>query len=146
MAFWQRKKQSPAVSQADQKISQVKDAVSPAQAGPAAKKEKTQTTTLRRGEVFSHARGVILGPAVTEKAAALQSQKQYVFAIRPVANKIMVRQAIKEIYGVTPEKIRIVNLPAKKVRFGRYAGARKRRKKAIVTIPADQTIDIHKGV
>ena len=39
----------------------------------------------------------------------------YTFEVRKNANKPMIAQAIKALYKVTPMKVRIVNLPAKRV-------------------------------
>jgi len=49
------------------------------------------------------------------------------------------------MYNVQPEKIRIINLKGKTVRYGRSVGRTKKRKKALVYIPKTQKIDFYKG-
>lgn len=52
---------------------------------------------------------VIISPRITEKAAYLTGANGYTFNISPLANKIQVKQAIKNIYKVDPVSINIVN-------------------------------------
>lgn len=89
---------------------------------------------------------VILHPAVSEKAARAEAQNQYAFVVKLAANKSLVKQAIKELYGVTPLRVRMMNYSGKATRFGRLTGRRANWKKAIVTLPKGQTIRIHEGV
>jgi len=90
--------------------------------------------------------GVIVKPLISEKAATLTSGNQYVFVVRKNANRIQVRNAIKQMYGVTPISVNVLNVRGKKVRFGRRIGKRSNWKKAIVTLPAGQTINVYEGV
>ena len=53
--------------------------------------------------------GVIQKPRITEKAALLGDKNVYTFEIKKGATKFEVRDAVKALYKVTPEKIRIVN-------------------------------------
>lgn len=89
---------------------------------------------------------VIVQPLISEKAAGLAGASQYVFIVRKGANRLQVRTAIKSMYGVSPLSINILNVRGKKVRFGRKGGTRSDWKKAIVTLPAGQTINVHEGV
>lgn len=89
---------------------------------------------------------VILAPIVTEKAAHLASQAQYVFRVAIHANKIQVRDAIRMMYGVTPISVNMQKQDGKQVRFGRTRGVRKGTKKAIVTLPKGKTIEVYEGV
>jgi len=52
---------------------------------------------------------VIKKPRVTEKAALLTERNVYTFEIRSDATKFDVRDAIVELYKVTPVKVNIVN-------------------------------------
>jgi large subunit ribosomal protein L23 len=52
---------------------------------------------------------VIVKPRITEKAALLSENRVYTFEVRKGATKYEVRDAIKALYKVTPEKIRIVS-------------------------------------
>lgn len=73
---------------------------------------------------------VIIRPHVTEKAG-LQSESSnvYTFQVYKDASKGTVTRAIKSLYKVSPVKIRIVNLPKRKVfvkgKFGSQPGVKK---------------------
>ncbi len=89
---------------------------------------------------------VIVQPLISEKAAGLTGVNQFVFIVRKEANRLQVRAAVKLMYGVSPLSVNLMNVPGKKVRFGRRQGTRSDWKKAIVTLPAGQTINVHEGV
>lgn len=86
---------------------------------------------------------IILYPLVTEKAAVLAAQGIYVFVLSTRANRIQVRDAVKAMYGITPVNVNIQNIRGKKVRFGRHRGQRNSWKKAFVTLPKGETIDVY---
>lgn len=102
------------------------------------KKKMTKSTGV--------ANRVLLHPVVTEKATIAESGGTYTFAVISGATKIDVKNAIKEIYGVKPEQVRVVNMEGKEVRFGRHLGKRNGWKKAIITLPKGESISIHEGV
>ena len=52
---------------------------------------------------------VIRKPRITEKAALLSENNVYTFEVRKGASKYDVRDAIKALYNVTPERVNIVN-------------------------------------
>ena len=89
---------------------------------------------------------VIIKPMLSEKAAVLASTNQYVFLVRKEANRIQVSSAIKQTYGMQPVSVNILNVNGKKLRFGGRKGKRSDWKKAIVTLPAGQTINVYEGV
>lgn len=89
---------------------------------------------------------VIIKPMLSEKAAVLASANQYVFLVRKEANRIQVSSAIKHAYGMKPVSVNILNVSGKKLRFGGRKGKRSDWKKAIVTLPAGQTINVYEGV
>lgn len=82
----------------------------------------------------------MLHPYITEKSAARMTQNSYVFLIDHDANKKTVAAELKEFFNVTPKSVRIVNLPAKKVRFRQKPGERSIKRKAYVQLPAGQKI------
>lgn len=110
------------------------EAVKEAPAGAA--KTRISDTTWR----------ILKSPRVSEKAAFLSGMNQYVFNVFPKANKLEIKRAVEKLYNVTVERVRVVNVPAKKRRLGRTEGFRKGLKtgyrKAIVTLEKGQTIDI----
>jgi large subunit ribosomal protein L23 len=89
---------------------------------------------------------VLVRPVVTEKSAHLSSVGQYVFEVLVGANRSEVAAAVKAVYGVEPVKVLTQNLRREPVRFGRFRGQRKARKKAIVCLPKGKTINVHEGV
>lgn len=95
---------------------------------------------------FSESYRVLIRPLVTEKAARQSTGGKYTFVVAMDANKIMVARSIEAVYGVKPESVRIVRLPGKTVRRGRITGKRSSTKKAIVTLPKGETIQIYEGV
>ena len=90
--------------------------------------------------------GIIVRPLITEKAAHLAAQGQYVFAVNVHANRIDVRRAIRAMYGILPTSVNIQNIDGKHVQRGRTKGTRKNWKKAIVTLPKGKTIEVYEGV
>lgn len=69
---------------------------------------------------------------VTEKTTDLALNGAYSFKIDSNLNKIIVKNEIKKLYGVSPVKINIVNSPYKKVSYRGRPSKRPGFKKAIV--------------
>lgn len=89
-------------------------------------------------------RAVILRPVVSEKSYLLNDQNVYTFEVAPGANKIQIRQAVEEIFGVKVVKVNTMNRPGKRKRnrFTRGWSKRSDRKRALVTLAAGDSIDI----
>jgi len=88
----------------------------------------------------------LLKPIISEKATIGVSLNKYVFEVSPRANKVEVKKAIEELYGVVPQAVNIINKEGERVRFGRYLGSTKNRKKAIVTLKKGETIKLYEGI
>ena len=88
------------------------------------------------------ARDIIIRPIITEKSMGVVADKKYTFEVAKDANKTAVAIAIKEIYGITPEKVNIVNVRPKTKRMGRYVGKTNAVRKAIVKLPEGQDISL----
>jgi large subunit ribosomal protein L23 len=92
---------------------------------------------------------VLRKPIITEKATALNTQRQYVFEVEPKANKIQIRQAVEKQFSVDVTTVRTVNIRGKHklqmTKRGRFSGKTAARKKAYVTVKEGQTIDIGTG-
>ena len=112
------------------------------------KKAKTPKSTTRnwgRGILAvddSRLSNVLKRPWFSEKALISTENGVYVFEVAQSATKIDVANAIIAAYKVTPMKVRMVNLPAKKVslRTRRGQGTRARRHKAYVYLKEGDTI------
>ncbi len=88
-------------------------------------------------------KNVIKNPHISEKTTHLmQESNEYVFVVDKNANKIEIAEAVKEIYKVDVEKVRIISIPSKKRRLGLTVGKKKGYKKAIVKVKDGQKIDI----
>ncbi len=76
---------------------------------------------------------VIKRPRITEKSGIrAESQNVYTFEVIKDATKTSVKEAIKQLYKVTPIKINIVNLPAKNIVSRGKRGVKQSVKKAVV--------------
>lgn len=87
---------------------------------------------------------VLKRPWFSEKALIATERGVYVFEVAQTATKEDVAHAIQKTYNVTPAKVRMVNLPAKKVsmRTRRGTGSRARRHKAYVYLAAGDSITL----
>lgn len=85
---------------------------------------------------------VLKAPWFSEKALIGTENGVYVFQVPPAVTKHDVANAVQKVYGVTPRKVAMVNLPAKKVslRTRRGVGTRARRHKAYVYLKKGDTI------
>jgi len=92
-----------------------------------------------------NARQVILRPVVSEKSYALLAANKYTFRVADRANKTQVRQAVEEIFGVRVLGVRTLWIKPKPKRRGLSVGTRRRWKKAVVTLHADDTIELFEG-
>ena len=50
------------------------------------------------------------------------------------ANKVEIKKAVEEVFGVSVAAVNTINVTGKKKRMGRYEGRRASYKKAIVTL------------
>jgi large subunit ribosomal protein L23 len=80
------------------------------------------------------ARDIIKRPVITERSTDLMAEKKYTFEVDVRANKTEVKDAVEAIFGVTVEKVNIMNYKGKFRRVGRHSGLTNRRRKAIVTL------------
>ncbi len=91
-------------------------------------------------------RHVLKRPILSEKSSSMEPMGKYVFEVMPVANKIEIRRAVEERYGVKVVNVHTINVkPSAKSRMTRkgfISGKTKLYKKAIVTLAAGQTIDL----
>jgi large subunit ribosomal protein L23 len=92
-------------------------------------------------------REVILRPVVTEASAALQEDQQtYTFIVAKDANKIEIRNAVKQLFNVDVIDVRTANYPSKVRRVGRSIGRKAGYKKALVKLAEGESIDVYEGV
>lgn len=87
-----------------------------------------------------HPTDVLIHPVVSEKSMDIAAQGRYVFVVSPNATKADVRRAVRELYGVEVVKVNIINLPGKPKMWRMHRFRTPRRRKAIVTLAAGQSI------
>lgn len=88
----------------------------------------------------------ILRPVVTEKSsAAYQMRKEYAFEVHPEANKHQIRDALKQLFGVTATKVRTMQVRRDSVVRGRTRGVTARWKKAIVVLKEGESLPVFEG-
>ncbi|MBS3739776.1 50S ribosomal protein L23 [Candidatus Bipolaricaulota bacterium] len=88
---------------------------------------------------------IILEPVVTENSWRLQEESnKYVFQVHPRANKVMVREAIEELFGVDVLSVNTMNLKGKPKReqLNQEKGRTSSWKKAYVKLSEGDRIDI----
>jgi len=94
--------------------------------------------------------GVIFRPIITEKITALQEKRQYAFEVDLKANKIDIAKAITKKFNVTVTSVRTINYAGKRktqmTRKGRFTGATRHFKKAIVTLKEGEKIEFFENV
>ena len=91
---------------------------------------------------------IIRKPIITEQSMEATEDKKYVFEVAPEANKIEIKKAVEEVFGVKVEKVTTINMKGKLKRNGAYpAGFRANWKKAMVKLTADsKTIEFFEGM
>jgi large subunit ribosomal protein L23 len=88
------------------------------------------------------ARAVALAPLMTEKTAHLAGSSVYAFRVALDANRVAVRQAFREMYGVLPTRVNVVRVHGKEKRFGGVLSRQTDWKKAYVAVPTGTTLDL----
>lgn len=95
--------------------------------------------------------GIIIRPIITEKMT-IDSEKfnRYGFIVDPKANKLQIAKAIKEMYGVSVEKVNTMNYAGKKksryTKAGVISGKTSAFKKAVVVLAEGESIDFYSNI
>ncbi len=98
------------------------------------KKEKKQVSKI--------AYRILSSPHITEKATDLSEKNKYIFKVSHKANKIEIKKAIKDVYGVNVIDVKIINVHRKKRKLGKQTGWKKGYKKAIIRVEEGQKIEL----
>ena len=80
---------------------------------------------------------IIRKPVITEKSMAAMAEKKYTFIVHMSANKVQIKKAIEEVFGVKVEKVQTIRTMGKTKRMGVHFGKRAEQKKAIITLAQD---------
>lgn len=94
---------------------------------------------------------VLVKPILTEKANAQQEKlRRYAFRVDRRANKLEIKKAVEDFYGVNVVDVNTVVVPGKnKTRFtkaGYVQGRKPSYKKALVTVADGETIDLYASI
>ncbi len=82
----------------------------------------------------------IIKPILTEKSAAKMSDSLYVLQVAANASKTAIAQDLASLYKVEAVSVRIVNVPARRVRFRGVRGSQGSFKKAYVQLKKGQEL------
>ena len=94
---------------------------------------------------------ILLKPIVTEKMTKLgEDLNRYGFIVHRRANKIQIKQAVEQMYGVSVASVNTMTYAGKsKSRYtksGQISGKTKSFKKAVVTLTEGETIDFFSNI
>jgi large subunit ribosomal protein L23 len=94
---------------------------------------------------------VLIKPVVTEKVnKATEKFNRYYFIVDKKANKLEIKKAVEDFYGVAVAGVNTAVMPGKsKFRFtkaGFIAGRKPSFKKAIVTLADGESIDLYANI
>lgn len=96
------------------------------------------------------ARGILVKPLITEKAQnTSESLNQYSFVVDKKANKLEIKSAVEKMFNVSVVDVNTSNMPSKmksrSTRKGVVRGRVSGYKKAVVTLPKGEVIDLYGG-
>ncbi len=94
---------------------------------------------------------ILKRPVVSEKATRQgEKLRQYGFIVDKNANKIQIKKAVEQMYGVTVESVNTMIMRGKTVMRGTKSGVTKgikgRKKKAVVTVKEGDVIDFYSSI
>lgn len=94
---------------------------------------------------------ILLKPHITEKTSRDSEDKGvYTFIVHKKANKIQIKEAVEEMYGVTVEAVRTLNVASKSRQRFTKAGILKGRsnsyKKAVLQLAEGDIIDFYSNI
>jgi large subunit ribosomal protein L23 len=94
---------------------------------------------------------IIVRPVVTEKMnAQAEGLKKYGFIVNKKANKVQIKKAVENLYGVTVESVNTMYYSGKRksrfTRTGYVAGQKNAFKKAVITLREGDVIDFYSNI
>ncbi|MBO4571811.1 MAG: 50S ribosomal protein L23 [Bacteroidales bacterium] len=95
--------------------------------------------------------GILIKPIVTEKMT-VQGDKlnRYGFIVERDANKVEIKNAVEQMYGVSVKDVNTVNYHGKRksryTKAGMLTGRTNNYKKAFVTLAGDDKIDFYSNI
>jgi len=90
---------------------------------------------------------IIRKPVITEKSMAQMATKTYTFIVDIHANKVQIKKAVEEVFGVKVADVKTIRTMGKIKRVGVHVGKRPDYKKAMVTLSVDsKSIEFFEGM
>ena len=94
---------------------------------------------------------VLIRPILTEKANAQQEKlRRYAFKVNRKANKLEIKKAVEDFYGITVVDVNTVVVPSKarsrSTKAGLITGRKPGYKKALITLAEGDTIDLYSNI
>jgi len=94
---------------------------------------------------------ILLKPILTEKLTAQEERlSRYGFLVDRSANKVQIKKAVEEMYGITVDSVNTMRYAGKsKSRFtkaGNIAGRVNHYKKAMITLKKGEKIDFYSSI
>ncbi len=94
---------------------------------------------------------ILQKPIITEKMTRMSEKSgRYGFIVHPRANKLQIKKAVQEMYGVEVTDVNTMNYQGKTrtrgTRTGFTKGRTNARKKAIVTLKQGDVIDFYSSI
>lgn len=77
---------------------------------------------------------VLIRPIVSEQTMDQIAEKKYSFEVPLSVNKIEVKKAVEQIFGVKVQKVTTMRVPGKMKRMGAHMGRQPAWKKAVVKL------------
>lgn len=96
-------------------------------------------------------KNVLIKPLITEKMTDItEGLNQFGFIVEPAANKLEIKKAVEDLYGITVENVNTMVYPGKKkarsTKTKYITGKTRKFKKAIVTVASGETIDFYSNI
>ena len=94
---------------------------------------------------------VLIKPVLSEKVnSQTEKFRRYTFVVDKKANKLEIKKAVEEFYGIQVEDVNTLVMPSKaksrNTKAGVVSGRKPAKKKAIVTVAEGETIDLYGNV
>jgi large subunit ribosomal protein L23 len=94
---------------------------------------------------------ILIKPILTEKANAQQEKlRRYAFKVNRRANKLEIKTAVEQFYGVNVLEVNTLVVPGKNksrsTKSGVISGVKSGYKKALVTVAEGETIDLYASI
>lgn len=90
---------------------------------------------------------IVRKPVITEKTMATMADKKYTFIVDFHANKVQIKNAVEEIFGVKVYEVNTARFMGKTKRVGVHIGKRADFKKAFVKLTNDsKAIEFFEGL